>query len=301
MTPTGTRPLGLSADRDNLMEVRVPAQPIVEQFAQHQAYRGLSARTITRRTGTLEQFARFIAPLQIIRATRQHIEQFLATKIEARTRHAYRSDLRMFFAWAHDAGLVEIDPAVRLASIRVPRTLPRPISREAAIQMLWSGSLKVRRMVGLAMFAGLRVFEIAQLDASDVWVGARPPVVVVRNGKGGKDRSVPMHPLLVELMHGLPSAGPVFRGRMGANMLAHSVGVAIRNHMRRCGIDGTPHQLRATFGTELASVSGGDMVLTADLMGHSSMSTTMGYVRLVRSDESGVVSRMFDDDEEEVA
>ena len=269
---------------------------MIQQFSQHQRYRGLAAATIRRRRETLEQLARFLEPLTLERATQQHLEDFLGAKHAARTKHAYRSDLRVFYAWAVNHDLIAESPAHRLDSIRVPKSLPRPIDPDYAKACLLFGERSVRRMIALAFCAGLRTFEIARLDSADVWSHTKPPVVVVRNGKGGKDRSVPMHPILHELLVDLPASGPVFPGTRGQPIRTDSVARAMTRHMQACGIEGTPHQLRHTFGTSFARACGGDMVLTAEMMGHESMDTTIGYVRLTRAGGEDVIGRMYQED-----
>ena len=57
------------------------------------------------------------------------------------------------------------------------------------------------------------------------------------------------------------------------------IGTAVSEHIRRCGIDGTLHQGRHSFGTELARVSH-DLMLVQQLMGHASPTTTAGYIAL---------------------
>lgn len=270
---------------------------MIEQFSQHQVYRGLSPSTIRRRKDTIEQFARFLHPMMLADAAEHHIEDFLGTKRAARTRHAYRSDLRVFYAWAHKHELVGDNPTVDLESIRVPKSLPRPIDSKIASSALQFGDLSTRRMVALALFAGFRCHEIASLQAEDVWSHVNPPVIVVRNGKGGKDRAISLHPTLAELLRDLASSGPVFPGIAGRPMIrSDSVSRAISKHLKACGIDGTPHQLRHTFGTGLARASGGDMVYTAEMMGHGSMTTTMGYVRLAHTGGADIIGRLYDDD-----
>lgn len=161
--------------------------------------------------------------------------------------------------------------------------------------MMWQGGVKVRRMVALALYAGLRCHEIAQIDCADVWVDIDDPIVVVRNGKGAKDRAVPLHGTLCGLLADIPRAGPLFPGRDHSRpMRAKSVARAITRHMEMCGVDGTPHQLRHTFGTGVARASNGNMVLTAELMGHESMNTTMGYVRLAQAGGAAVIGKIYE-------
>lgn len=266
---------------------------MIRQYCAHLQMRHLSPATITRRRYCLNLFARFIEPTSLAEATAEHVEEFIGTRKAARTKHAYRSDLRSFYKWAAKKGLVKRSPAHDIPTIKIPRALPRPVRLDDAMGALTFGSLRIRRMVGLALFAGLRCAEVARLHAEDVDTAHR--IITVRNGKGGKDRSVPMHPELAALMHGLPSSGPVFPGLNGPTVQPGTVSQAIRDHLTVCGIEASAHQLRHTFGTELARASGGNLVLCADWMGHADPRTTMGYVRLVVAGGDDIIGGMFGD------
>lgn len=266
---------------------------MIDQFSQHLRYRGLSPATIRRRRDSLGQLARYLHPMRLDQATTEVLEQFLSTKRAARTRHAYRSDMRTFYAWAVTHGQMKSNPALGLASIKVGKALPRPIDPREARGMLLHGSRQVRRMVALMMFAGLRAGEVARLEGADLWTHTSPPVVVVRNGKGGKDRSIAMHPELLELVADVRGTGPVFPGPAGAPIRSDSVSRAVQRQMRLTGIDGTPHQLRHTFGTEFARMAGGDLLRTAEVMGHESTDTTRGYTKLARPASDEVIRLMY--------
>lgn len=268
---------------------------LIDRFCAHLRYRNLSPATIRRRRDCLGLFQRFIDPTPLERARAVDIEDFLATRRAPRTKHGYRSDLRVFYSWLVAKEVIDKSPASGIASVRVPKALPRPISVEDAMGALTFGSLRIRRMVGLAFFAGLRCKEISELHAEDIWTHLPQPVLVVRNGKGAKDRAVPMHPELVSLLRGLPTSGLVFPGRSGAPFHRDTVSKAINAHLRVAGIDGTAHQLRHSFGTELARVTGGNLVMVATFMGHESTNTTMGYVKLAAVGGAEAVGAMYGD------
>lgn len=265
---------------------------MIDDFLAHLQFRHFADKTLRRRCTTLRRFERFLVPRPIVNATSADVEEFLSMHHAPATRHAYRSDLRTFYAWAVTRGLLESSPAATIESVKVPKCLPRPIAPELALAALTYGPRVTRQMVGCALFAGLRCCEVAALRGENVQTSI--PLLVVRNGKGGKDRSVPMHPMLVDLLDDVPASGLVFPNpRNGRQMLADTISSRITKHLRRGGINARPHQLRHTFGTELARASGGNMVLTAALMGHDSMSTTMGYVRLTSTHAVPVVSMMY--------
>jgi integrase/recombinase XerD len=249
---------------------------IVDQFSAYQHAGGLSAKTISRRRTALRGLEQLVGDL--LTATPEDVGRYLSTKPSPKTKHAYRSDLIGFYDWAINRGHARFNPARSTRSIRLPKPIPRPIGPEVRTALL-VGSRRTRRMVALGLYAGLRCAEIAAIDGSDLFLHLDPPMLHVRNGKGGKDRAIPIHPELVELLRGAPAAGPLFPGQRGnEHVSGGSVSALLSRHLKRCGIDATPHQLRHTFGTEMTKMARGNLVVVADAMGHSSMQTTRGYV-----------------------
>jgi integrase/recombinase XerD len=269
--PRESVPSGRTGERDVI---------VVDQFSAYQRGCDFSEATIKRRRLTLRSLALFWAPKRYSELTTMEIEEWLGRFPSARTRAAYRSDVRMFYEWACDRDVFAVNPAAKVGKVRVPKSLPRPLGPEAQA-LLYSGNRKTRQMVALALLAGLRCGEIAVLCAEDVWLHHENAVVVVRDGKGGKDRSIPVSAELREALGRLPASGPLFPGQKGRRTLAPgTVSARISRHLRRHGIDGTPHQLRHSFGTAAAQNTGGDVVLVGGWMGHESAATTMGYIRL---------------------
>lgn len=252
---------------------------LIEQFAAYQRLCGFTPATIRRRTATLRQLARAGA---LTRVTVGDLESFLGGKSPPTTRHAYRSDLRAFYSWATERGHTDSDPTSALHAIKVPHGLPRPLNVDDLQGAIAAATGDVRLMLMLGAYAGLRRMEIAALDADDV----RDGLLVVRGGKGGKDRVVPLHPALAAAL--ADRTGPVFPTHS-----PESVGRLIARHLRACGINATAHQLRHTFGTELARVSGGDVLVVGEVMGHSSATTTLGYTRLALGRASAAVGQMY--------
>jgi site-specific recombinase XerD len=268
---------------------------VVEQFSEYQRGRGFSAATIKRRRLTLRSLELYWAPKRYDELTTMDIEEWLSTKTAARTRAAYRSDVRMFYQWAYDRDLLDVNPAAKVGRVKVPKSLPRPLGPEAQA-LLTTGSRDTRRMVALALFAGLRCAEIATLCAEDIWLHHDDAMLIVRDGKGAKDRSIPVSHELRDALGTLPPSGPLFPGRDGRRHLTSAtVSARIARHLRRHGIDATPHQLRHTFGTAAARRTGGDVVLTAEWMGHGSTNTTMGYIRLAAGRGRQYIEGLYDD------
>jgi integrase/recombinase XerC len=121
--------------------------------------------------------------------------------------------------------------------------------------------------------------EVAGLHWSDIVVADGNTWLTVRNGKGRKDRQVPVGEVVLRALrrHGTRARGPVFLGREGKGMAAHSVSQVINDHLRRCGVSATSHKLRARYATQAAQVL--DTSLVAELCGWESLETARHYVR----------------------
>lgn len=260
----------------------------ISAFRQYQRVRGLSEKTIRRRDVTLRLFQRHIAPLSLFEASGDLIDDWLGCYRVAATRRAYRSDLQAYFSWAARRDWCDTNPVLRTDSIRVPKPLPRPVPASHLPLILESATPDLRLMIALAAFAGLRVSEIAALDTSDLDLISESPTLTVRCGKGAKDRTVPIHPNLARLLRESKiRSGPVVR------VSASTVGRVIAEHLRSLGIEATAHKLRATFGTELARTTTGNLVLLAKLMGHTDPATSMRYVGWHGGPGASAVAAMY--------
>lgn len=261
------------------MNVIVFDRSPVGAFATYQAGRGLSPQTIKRRRVSLTQWTTYCAdPFSV---DGHLIEGWLAQLPSPATRKAYLADLRAFYRWAIRSGRTDRDPTVLVDTPRVPHRLPTPLTATEVHLAVDTAVGDLRLMVMLGAFAGLRVSEIAVLRGEDVV----PPVLVVRQGKGAKDRAVPLHPRLEVALAG--RCGPLFPGMSG-----DAVSQRIKAHFRRLGIARRPHDLRASFATEAARASNGNLVLVAQLLGHVSPATTQRYMGWA-APGAEVVARLF--------
>lgn len=258
---------------------------LVEAFSAWQLGRAFSPATVRRRRVTLVAFIKHLRPADLASATGIMVEDFLSVHDKPRTRHAYRSDLAAFYRWACKRGLMPHNPVDQTDSIRVPRSLPRPVPPEMVPPIIARAlDPRLQRILALAAYAGLRRAEISALRSDDVRLYPAP-MIEVRNGKGAKDRTVPMHPVLRQLLAGckgrIVPLGPDRIGKMAAD------------HLRACGFDCTLHQLRHSFGTVMAPLLDGDLVELGKLMGHTDPSTTMGYVKLTSTRAAAAVEQAY--------
>ena len=129
------------------------------------------------------------------------------------TRRNYRDDVAAFYRWALDEGRSVANPAERLGSIKVVTPDPRPLPDAVVRALLRAPDRVTRLMVHLAAYGGLRVAEIAQVRGEDV--DRDGTQLLVRNGKGGRSRVIPLLPELAAVLTDAPPVGRLFPGANG--------------------------------------------------------------------------------------
>ena len=201
------------------------------------------------------------------------------------------STLRGFFRFLDRAGLVH-NAAVRgVRTPRVPKSIPKALTVDDARDAVDSiGRLSVRPWIAkrdaalliLLYGCGLRIGEALALDRGQA---PRRDAMVI-TGKGGKQRLVPVLPVVAEAIqdylstcpYPLGEADPLFVGARGGRL---NPGVVQRQMRRLRALLGlpetaTPHALRHSFATHLLA-GGGDLRTIQELLGHASLSTTQRY------------------------
>lgn len=258
------------------MADEVAPRGAVEDWLAYQARRGRSTTTIQSYRSTMRAY--LDDPLG---ATLEEAERWWEGQdhLSPRTRSAHLSCVRSFYKWAMRYDLVERDPTRRLDPPTLPKGAPRYITRDQLDKLLAELPGDLRRAVVLGAWAGLRVSEVAALDWQDVDLEAHR--LHVRDGKGGKSRTVGIAPLLVDQL--LPVTGGNVVTGGGTEPTANALQQRVNRSMKQAGVDATFHQLRHRFGTITYGVTG-DPLAVAAAMGHASLETTRIYAAV--SDEA---------------
>lgn len=164
------------------------------------------------------------------------------------------------------------------------RRLPVVLSRSEVRPFLDGVADPRHRTFLLTLYStGLRLAEGLNLIPEDI--DSSRMVIGVRQGKGHKDRSVPLAPkLLVELRQHYRRTSPrtwLFEARPGRPMSKSPIQKACAPACRRAGITKrvTPHVMRHSFATHLLE-AGTDLRTVQLLLGHSSLSTTAIYLHV---------------------
>lgn len=224
--------------------------------------------------------------------------------------------LRVFLAWAVEAGHLAANPAAKIHNVQQVELAPRWLDRteqhrllntlERAVQAAQAEApgtlqqaLRDRAIIVTLLNTGLRVLELAQLKLTDVTLSERKGSLQVRDGKGGKARTLPLNAearralqIYLDTRQTVPSE-PLFLGQRGA-VGSRQLQRLFKKYSQQAGLDEqvvTTHSLRHTFGKNLVD-SGVSLDQVAKLLGHTSLNTTRLYTTPGASDLERAVERL---------
>jgi integrase/recombinase XerD len=253
--------------------------------------RNFSSETIREYIGAVERFARhFGKPPD--RLGPDHIRRYQAyllheRKLAVGTVVAQTAGLRFFFVRT----LKRRFPPDSIPYPKYPsRRIPKVISPEEVAQLIDAASNLQARTILMTLYStGMRRSELVRLRVEDI--DSKRMVVHIRQGKGGKDRDVPLCPKLLETLREywrwrkpttwlFPQIGS--RGKTG-HITAHTVWYACDQAARHAGLKKrvSPHMLRHSFATHLLE-NGADLPTIQILMGHADLEATSIYLHLSR-------------------
>jgi site-specific recombinase XerD len=190
------------------------------------------------------------------------------------------------------------DKRIELPSIKHDKKLPVVLSREEVKRLLTAPKLlKHRIALGLLYGCGLRCFELRSLKLSHLDFDRKQ--VLVYQGKGKKDRYVPLSNMLIRglksyieaeqpqrwLFNGKEQeitlqAGGDFDSRYSQRGLQWAVNKAAKDAKIQKEV--SVHTLRHTYATHLLE-EGLDIMSIKDLLGHACIDTTLVYLHVAQS------------------
>jgi len=167
-----------------------------------------------------------------------------------------------------------------------PKKLPDILSG-SQVEGLFAAirSIKLLAICMTAYGGGLRISEVCELKPEDI--DSARMLIHVRDGKGSKDRYVPLSPRLLSTLrqywkHARPKPPYLFPGRIpGRSITTAAVEKALAKVVARCafGKRVTPHSLRHGYATHQLEV-GTNLRVIQRLLGHSSVQTTARYTHV---------------------
>ena len=193
------------------------------------------------------------------------------------------------------------DPTARLAGVRVPSGIPKPLSEAQVTSLLdaVTGAHPLERrdraLLELLYATGARISEVVGLSIGDIYFDDS---LVRLFGKGAKERIVPFGSTAAAALDDWfsPSgrvrlapirwkrrgdAEAVFLNQRGGRLSRQGAWLVIKKYGERAGITDqlSPHVLRHSCATHLLD-HGADLRIVQEMLGHASISTTQVYTRV---------------------
>lgn len=282
--------------------------PLVNTHVHLQDYLD-SQRLRGRRTATLKAYEEFLRRFIVAlgkpaeAATTKDLRMFLMREEDrgnSKATLAHKmTQIRSFYGWLYRERIIQDNPAEVLEAPRLPEPPPKYLTHDEieALREVAAGNLLHEAMVEVLYSTGARVSEMAGLDWQDVRLSIKQ--VVIRDGKGGKTRTVPLSTkaarLLLRLREGRHDKNPwVFQSQFKRRMSKASIEWHMRKLGQQAGLSHqlTPHQLRHSMATHLL-VAGMPLDQIQLLLGHSDIKTTQRYARTQISSAEQYYRRVF--------
>ncbi len=202
--------------------------------------------------------------------------------------------LQAWFKWLTKQNHILYNPAADLDLPTRPKALPKGLLSVAQVEEILNGcdsgkaeGLRMRAMLEVLYSTGVRRFELAGLKLFDVDV--ERGALMVRQGKGNKDRLVPIgeracawvDKYLRELRPDLATGADdyhLFLDDDGRGFTPERIGELVRRHLSAAGVEhhGSCHLFRVACATHMLE-NGADIRFIQSLLGHAKLDTTQIY------------------------
>jgi site-specific recombinase XerD len=247
-----------------------------------------------------------------------HLRAFLAEEqsrrpavsSQARTTAA----LKCFFRFLVEEERIIRDPALPLRTPKKREALPDTLTMDELERLLaqpvrddlWERHFpgkperqRDRLLLALMAYGGLRRAELLGLDWGDVDLSRR--LLRIRRAKGGRQRTIPIHPALVPLFAEYYAVRvplteqALFVGVQGNRLHYTQLGQVFRHYVDAAGVNErkrvTPHTLRHVFASELLR-AGANLRQIQELLGHKHLDSTQRYTRVNAHELRGAIKRL---------
>lgn len=187
--------------------------------------------------------------------------------------------------------------------VKIPKTLP-PFTKDEEIKQLLEAVENKRShkksiirdilLIELALNSGMRRGELANLEVKDI----HPDLLVIREGKGGKDRIIPLVPAMAKRLQNYAKTKQP--NEKVFCLKAPSISNKIKQFAKKAGLsDLHTHSLRHKFATDLL-VKGANIRVVQELLGHENLATTQVYLSITDEHLKEAVNLLDSSDKKEI-
>lgn len=214
------------------------------------------------------------------------------------------SAVRSFLKWSRGLGLHQIPYDIVSQFLKVPKQKvvnPYKTLTDVEIARVLENTQNKRdkAMFALMTGAGLRVSEVSNLRLVDFYQGTGGWALIIRQGKGNKDRIIPLLDDVYDYVQDYVSQTFRSLGKLDeyvfqstkrvskeGNLTTRAIENAINEMIQNANVDKdiSPHSLRHSFAFR-ALKAGTKLVELSNILGHSSIAVTQRYVDHMNMDE----------------
>lgn len=229
----------------------------------------------------------------------EYLQAVLDKGAKASTRNRQMNSLRSFFKYCHKKGWVTENCAAyleRLPEEQVKRVI---LTKEEVQQLVKTIEHRVVRTVVITLYlTGMRITECLSVEIQDINVEGNQ--ILIRKGKGNKQRSIPLHPqlkrILIAYLLGMAkhSQHQLLFYTSRSNKLSPSyVNRLLKEATLTLGWDKkvTCHVLRHSFASALLKEQV-NLLTIQDFLGHANLKTTSGYVHLFQEEGQAAIQKL---------
>lgn len=219
------------------------------------------------------------------------------TPLSANSQSNLLGNLRAFCRWMVDQDWLVSDPSKRIPNPKKQKHLPRSILEPKEIQaimkqpdMSTATGYRDRVILEVLYSTAMRREEAANLKLDEV--DTETGYATIRDGKGGKDRVVPLGESVCQLIEtylagiradwiGAENDQHLFLNRWGQQMDPNAIWAVVRKHARAANLKKpvSTHTLRHSCATHMLR-NGAPIRHLQEMLGHESLETTQIYTRV---------------------
>jgi len=269
--------------------------PQFKRFALHE--KGMKPKTIREILSSVAMLSDELSNPTVKSISTAKIREFLYQKKQERmwsnkTFRNKRQYLKTFFDYCLREGYVKVNPVEKIEKPKVPKRLPRCLNKkELEIVLIqldsyeWFNTLEEKRnkaMIRTFLYTGIRLSELLKLKTSSI--NFEESEIIIFQGKGGKDRIVPIHPRLMPYLKSYqnikrkkPTTYFFSSIRSDSPLTEKNLYRIIKVLRKVTGVYFSPHMLRHTFG-KLSIEANLNPFKLKQIMGHSDIQTTQIYI-----------------------
>jgi len=178
----------------------------------------------------------------------------------------------------------------------------RKTCREAALLAKAKGiqaPVRDALIIEVSLNTGLRVSELSNLKVEHLYLKKGQNSLLVKNGKGGKDRLVTfsnnLKKTILEYLNYRESNSPyLLPSQRGDQITRFGIQTVFKKLARKAGLSArySIHSLRHTYATRLYKAGGYNLRLVQKQLGHASISTTTVYSDVMSEDTEAAVNNL---------